>query len=56
MKGSVGNVGGVELYKLAQEIENRARGGSRDLLAELVEKARPTLDWLRREIDWLRIK
>ncbi|MBC5815436.1 MAG: Hpt domain-containing protein [Candidatus Eremiobacteraeota bacterium] len=56
MKGSVGNVGGIELYKLAQEIEDKARDGSWDGLVELVKKARPALDRLRREVDSLRIE
>ncbi|MFN2527381.1 MAG: Hpt domain-containing protein [Candidatus Baltobacteraceae bacterium] len=55
IKGSAGNVGGIELYKLGQEIEDKARDGSWDGLAELVEKARPAFNRLRREIDSLRI-
>ena len=56
MKGSAGNVGGVELYRLAQEIEDRARDGSWDGIAERVGKARPALVRLRQEIDSLRIE
>jgi HPt (histidine-containing phosphotransfer) domain-containing protein len=56
MKGSAGNVGGMELYRLAQEIEDKARDGSWDGVPELVEKARPAFNRLRREIDSLRIE
>lgn len=56
MKGSAGNVGGVELYRLAQEIEDLARDGSWDGIPERVEQARPAFARLRREIDSLRIE
>ena len=56
MKGSVGNVGGMELFRLAQEIEDKARDGSWDGVPELVQKARPAFNRLRREIDSLRME
>jgi HPt (histidine-containing phosphotransfer) domain-containing protein len=56
MKGSVGNVGGLELYALAQEIEDRARDGAWEGIPERVEQARPALGRLRREIESLRIE
>jgi|GEM_PF-6775248 len=56
MKGSVGNVGGIQLYELAQKIEDNARDGSWDSLAELVEKARPAFNRLRHEIDSLQME
>ena len=55
MKGSVGNVGGIELFKLARDIEDLARDGTWDGLEEMVQKARPAFNRLRREIDSLRI-
>ena len=56
MKGSSGNVGGLELYALAQKIEDRARDGSWEGLPEDVQTARPALARLRQQIESLRIE
>ncbi|GAC1655755.1 MAG: hypothetical protein NVS9B12_07010 [Vulcanimicrobiaceae bacterium] len=54
MKGSAGNVGGMELYRIAQAIEEHAREGSWPRITEHVQKARPAFNRLRNEIDSLR--
>ena len=56
MKGSAGNVGGMELYQLAQYIEERARDGSWDGIADQVAIARPAFNRLRHEIESLRME
>ncbi len=54
IKGSAGNVGGLELYKLAQQIEEQALDGSWDGISDRVRAARPAFGRLQREIDSLR--
>ncbi|MDQ6931094.1 MAG: Hpt domain-containing protein [Candidatus Eremiobacteraeota bacterium] len=56
IKGSAGNVGGMELYRLAQQIEDLARDGSWQGLQEHVRAARPAFNRLRGEIDSLRME
>lgn len=56
IKGSAGNVGGMELYRMAQKIEDLARDGEWAGLQERIDAARPAFNRLRGEIDSLRME
>lgn len=53
MKGSSGNVGGMEVHRVAREVEDAARDGNWDAVGERVKTLRTAFNRLRREIESL---
>ena len=53
MKGSSGNVGGMEVHRLAKEIEEIARDGSWEGIHERVKSVHAAFNRLRREVESL---